>query len=36
MDISAFVAQTNMRELAKLVTDLSDLHGILWHPIATA
>jgi hypothetical protein len=31
MDMSALVAQTNTRELAKLVTDLSNLHGILWH-----
>ncbi|MBV9180402.1 MAG: hypothetical protein JO356_03755 [Acidobacteria bacterium] len=31
MDISAFVGQTNTRELAKLVTDLSNLYGILWH-----
>src|SRR5258708_15865967 len=31
MDISAFVAQTNTRELANLVTGLTNLPGILWH-----
>jgi hypothetical protein len=31
MDMSGTFAQTNTRELARLVTDLSKLHHVLWH-----
>jgi hypothetical protein len=31
MDMSGTFAQTNTRELARLVTDLSKLHDVLWH-----
>jgi hypothetical protein len=31
MDMSGIFAQTNTRELARLVTDLSKLHHVLWH-----
>ena len=30
-NISAFVAQSNVQELGRLVTDLCNLHGVLWH-----
>ncbi len=30
MNISGFFAQTNVRELAQLVTDLTKLHRVLW------
>ena len=30
MDMSAIFAQTNTRELARLVTDLSKLHRVVW------
>jgi hypothetical protein len=30
-DITVFVAQSDRRELAKLVTDLNNLHGAIWH-----
>jgi hypothetical protein len=31
MDLSGIFARTNTRELARLVTDLSKLHNVLWH-----
>jgi len=31
MDMSGIFARTNTRELARLVTDLSKLHNVLWH-----
>jgi len=31
MDLSGIFAQTNTRELARLVTDSSKLHNVLWH-----
>lgn len=31
MDMSGIFAQTNTRELARLITDLSKLHDVLWH-----
>jgi hypothetical protein len=31
MDMSGIFALTNTRELARLVTDLSKLHNVLWH-----
>lgn len=30
-DITVFVAQSDKRELARLVTDLNNLHGAIWH-----
>jgi hypothetical protein len=30
-DITVFVAQSDKRELAELVTDLNNLHGVIWH-----
>jgi hypothetical protein len=29
--VTVFVAQSDRRELAKLVTDLNNLHGAIWH-----